>query len=69
MYNSNPNQAAVILIHGLMRSEKSMARLGQYLSNNGYKVYVYSYPSTQYGIKEHGQHLRLYIDKLMSNNN
>ena len=50
MQNPKANQEAVILIHGLMRSHKSMQRLEWYLSKKGYEIHAYNYPSTKYTI-------------------
>lgn len=44
---------AVVLIHGLGRSGFSMYFLGNYLSSNGYRVYIYDYPSTRFTVEEH----------------
>lgn len=58
----NPNQDkhhAVILIHGLLRNERSMRPLATYLSEQGYDVYIYDYPSTQFTIAVHAEHLEV----------
>jgi pimeloyl-ACP methyl ester carboxylesterase len=43
----------LILIHGLLRTYRSMRRLGKHLSQQGYDVYLYGYPSSRYGIEDH----------------
>ncbi len=57
----------VVLIHGLLRSHKSMHRLGQFLRYNGYEIVLYDYPSRKYSITEHGVRLNDYIAHLLSN--
>lgn len=41
----------VILLHGLARSNRSMRKLGKYLSDHGYRVINVDYPSTKYPIE------------------
>lgn len=57
----------VVLIHGLIRSHKSMHRLGQYLRRHGYEIVLYDYPSRKYSITEHGVRLNAYLAHLLSN--
>ncbi len=42
----------VVLLHGLLRSARSMAGLGRALSAQGYPVWARSYPSQRVGIEE-----------------
>jgi glycerol-3-phosphate O-acyltransferase len=41
---------AVVLVHGLARTSRSMARLGHALRAAGYEVYNWDYPSRSYGV-------------------
>jgi glycerol-3-phosphate O-acyltransferase len=41
---------AVILVHGLARTSRSMARLARALGEAGYEVHNWDYPSRQYGL-------------------
>lgn len=56
----------IVLIHGLLRSHRSMGSLGRYLRKQGYNVVNYSYPSTQYTIKEHGDKFIIFIENILS---
>ena len=58
----------VVLIHGLMRSSRSMTPLKSSLEQNGYRVYYYNYHSARYTILEHGIALNHYIDNLLEKN-
>lgn len=42
----------VILLHGILRSNKSMQTLASSLKENGYTVFPFEYPSTQISIPE-----------------
>lgn len=55
----------IILIHGLMRTQRSMAGLAFFLTTQGYHTYNYSYQSTQYSIKEHGIQLTEFMKKII----
>ncbi|MCP3965517.1 MAG: alpha/beta fold hydrolase [Lentisphaerae bacterium] len=57
---------AVVLVHGLMRRSSNMYGLGKWLANQGYRVYVYDYQTSQDGIAGHGQKLRKYLKKVCS---
>lgn len=59
---------AIILVHGLIRSHKSMARLGKYLSMQGYDIYLYDYPSTKYFIHEHSIQFQQFIESILLEN-
>lgn len=48
----DPKNEAVILIHGLCRSNSSMNKMQKYLSSNGYNVYNLNYISTKNSIEE-----------------
>ncbi len=41
----------VILLHGLTRSNRSMEKIEEYLSNHGYRVINVDYPSTEHPIE------------------
>ncbi len=41
---------AVVLVHGLARTSRSMSRLAHALEQTGYEVYNWDYPSRQYGV-------------------
>ena len=58
----------IILVHGLMRTHRSMYRLGKYLKKEGYEIYLYRYASTKYDIVEHGAQLKLFIEDLLTIN-
>ncbi|HLA84054.1 MAG TPA: lipase [Thermoguttaceae bacterium] len=56
---------AVVVLHGLMRSRKSMARLCAYLEEKGgFTVVNVSYPTTRRSIGEHAKSLARLIDSL-----
>jgi len=55
----------VLLIHGLIRSHKSMRRLGHYLNHHGYETVIYDYPSHQHHINQHGLQLKDKIEELL----
>jgi pimeloyl-ACP methyl ester carboxylesterase len=61
-----PCNEIIILIHGLMRSRRSMRLLEKYLNKKGYETYNYNYPSTQFTINEHGLQLKKFIEELLS---
>lgn len=68
--NARPNEhrgEMVVLIHGLIRSYKSMLKLGQYLRCHGYEISLYDYPSRKCSITEHSTRLNAYISLLLSN--
>lgn len=43
-------ERAVVLVHGLARTSRSMARLGHALERAGYAVFNWDYPSRAYGL-------------------
>ena len=54
---SNPvlkstSNECVVLLHGLARTDRSMAKLDKYLKNAGYKTANIDYPSRQKSIEE-----------------
>lgn len=59
------SQKLIVLIHGLMRTSSSMNSLRTYLEQQGYQVYIYSYPSTKYTIHQHSEYLTHFIKKLL----
>lgn len=58
----------IILVHGLMRTHRSMYWLGKFLKKYGFEVYHYRYHSTQYKIVEHGQHLKTLVQDILNKN-
>lgn len=58
----------VVLVHGLLRTYRSMTPLKVYLERQGYHVYYFSYPSSQYSIPKHAAGLKLFIEQLLANN-
>jgi pimeloyl-ACP methyl ester carboxylesterase len=57
----------VVLIHGLIRTRKSMRGLGVFLEKHGYEVVLYDYPSRKHHISEHGVRLNAFISELLLN--
>ncbi|MCA9053049.1 MAG: alpha/beta fold hydrolase [Planctomycetaceae bacterium] len=55
---------AVILIHGIIRSSKSFARMQSELQRAGYLTVPFDYPSTQIPIPESAKYLREVIESL-----
>jgi pimeloyl-ACP methyl ester carboxylesterase len=55
---------AVLLIHGVIRSSKSMNALAQPLQDAGYTVFRFGYPSTQIKIEEAAEYLHRSIESL-----
>lgn len=55
----------VILVHGLMRNSKSMRRLGKFLCQYGFDVYLYDYPSIDFSIAEHATTLLDEVAKIL----
>lgn len=64
-----PKQSqAIILIHGLVRTARSMQRLAAYLNEIGYDCYLYSYASAKLTIVKHSHELLDNLLKLFSQN-
>lgn len=55
---------AVILVHGIIRSSKSMSRMRQELERAGYAVFAVDYPSTRVEIPQSAKYLHSVIDSL-----
>lgn len=55
---------AVLLIHGIGRSSKSMSPLVRPLKEDGYTVIPFDYPSTRIPLEESAAYLRKVIDSL-----
>jgi len=55
---------AVILIHGIVRSSKSMGKLRERLERDGYHVFGLDYPSTRVGIAKSAEYLHRVIQSL-----
>src|SRR5690606_13177955 len=64
--NQYPKDMLVILIHGLLRTGRSMRRLGKFLTKHSYDICIYDYPSSRFKIKEHAEHLNIFLEKLLS---
>jgi esterase/lipase len=60
-------QELIILAHGLMRTWRSMKRLGYYLNDHGYDVCIYQYPSTKFDINKHSEHMQDFLHHLLLN--
>lgn len=58
----------IILVHGLMRTDRSMYWLGKYLEKHGYRIHLYRYLSTKCKIAEHGEHLKKFIKNVLNKN-
>lgn len=54
----------VILLHGIVRSSKSFAKMRTRLEQEGYTVFGFDYPSTRVEISEAATYLRSVIDSL-----
>ena len=54
---SSAGREAVVLLHGLARSGRSMAYLGRYLENQGFDAIIWSYPSLKWDVDESGRRL------------
>jgi pimeloyl-ACP methyl ester carboxylesterase len=55
---------AVILVHGLARSSKSMTTMQRTLAEQGYLVVPFDYPSTRVTIPQSAEYLRKVVDSL-----
>lgn len=54
---------AVVLIHGLIRTKKSMSYLGSSLTRDGYQVFNFGYKSTKYSIKSQAERLHGFLQE------
>ena len=61
-------QEIIILIHGLLRSSRSMIPIKNFLERQGYATLLYAYPSAKYDIQSHGFFLRKFIKNLLIKN-
>ena len=55
---------AVVLLHGIIRSSKSFSTLTQSLSDHGYTVVYFDYPSTQVPLQESAKYLQQVLQSL-----
>ena len=55
---------AVILVHGIIRSSKSFAKMESVLRDSGYHVFGFDYPSTRVEIPASADYLHQVIDSL-----
>lgn len=55
---------AVVVLHGILRSSKSVQPLTKELRAHGYTVFPFDYPSTQVGIPEAAEYLHSVISHL-----
>jgi len=54
----------VILIHGILRSSKSMSTISRGLRNSGWATFPFDYPSSQVSIQESAEYLQSVIQQL-----
>lgn len=55
---------AVILLHGILRSSKSMQPMQQHLEAAGYRTFGFDYPSTRIDIAKSAEYLRRVVESL-----
>ncbi len=55
---------AVILLHGMIRSSKSMNVMREPLERDGYRVFSFNYPSTRVKIQESAEYLHRAVESL-----
>ena len=55
---------AVILLHGILRSSKSMLPMRQHLTDAGYQTFSFDYPSTQVDIAQSAEYLHHVVESL-----
>lgn len=55
---------AVILLHGAIRSSKSLAKLGLVLAEDGYTIVPFDYPSTKAEIETSADYLQQVVERL-----
>lgn len=55
---------AVVLIHGIFRSSKSMLPLREALQKDGYSVFAMDYPSTRGTVQESAEYLKRTLESL-----
>ena len=60
----NPEQPAVVLVHGLLHRGIVMRSLAKFLNGRGYPVYIYDYKTTRSGIVEHGRKFTEFLRSL-----
>lgn len=53
----------VIVIHGMTRSSSSMKKMAQFLTSNGYTVYLFDYATRKHSIQEISFELQIFIKK------
>ncbi len=58
------NGTAVVLLHGAIRSSKSMKKMGRALADDGYTVVPFDYPSSKAGIEMSADYLQQVIESL-----
>ncbi len=49
---TNQKKLYVVLVHGFLRSKKSMEKIGRFLREQGYEVVNFHYSSIKYGVKD-----------------
>uniref|UniRef100_A0A7C4QKE7 Alpha/beta fold hydrolase n=1 Tax=Schlesneria paludicola TaxID=360056 RepID=A0A7C4QKE7_9PLAN len=54
----------VLLVHGILRSSKSLSRLGKHLSEAGWPVVPFDYPSSQISVLEAAEYLHSVVRSL-----
>lgn len=60
----NPEGEPVVVLHGILRTNKAMYKIAKRISDAGYDVYNFSYPSRDYTLEE----LAEYIDERIQEN-
>ena len=55
---------AVILLHGAIRSSKSLAKMGVALAEDGYTIVPFAYPSTKAEIETSADYLQQVVERL-----
>ncbi|MEX0716704.1 MAG: alpha/beta fold hydrolase [Planctomycetaceae bacterium] len=55
---------AVVLVHGIVRSSKSLGAIGDRLKREGYQVFGFDYPSTRISIDEAAEYLHSALSSL-----
>lgn len=55
---------AVVLVHGIVRSSKSLGAIGDRLKREGYQVFGFNYPSTRISIDEAAEYLHSALSSL-----
>src|ERR1700758_1518490 len=60
------NNDGVVILHGIFRTRRSMAKLTRFLEENGYKTLNLGYPSTRKSIEEIVEHIHPAVQEFSS---